>query len=231
VKNSGSQRIGVFAKYWQPGGAKTRLGRVVGDDRAGRLSRIFLVTLLQRLASLPGDKQLWYAPREREAEFGEVAGPAWKLAWQGEGDLGERLSRFFATAAHDGVERSIVVGSDAPTLPLGFIAQAFDQLARYRVVLGPSDDGGYYLLGMAGPSPPIFEGIAWSTPSVWPQTVARLAELQLPFAELPRWYDVDQVDDLDRLAAELATSADQELAVLRQAVAEILEHRREWKTV
>jgi rSAM/selenodomain-associated transferase 1 len=230
-RSASRRRVGVFAKYWQPGATKTRLGRVIGDERAGRLSQIFLATLLQRLAALPGDKQLWFSPHEREAEFAELAGPVWTLVCQGEGHLGERLCRFFATAAHDGVGRSIAVGSDSPTLPVEFILQAFDNLVRYRVVLGPSDDGGYYLLGIAGFSPPIFDGISWGTPSVWPETVARLAELQLPFAELPRWYDVDQVGDLDRLAEELAGSADQDLAVLRQVVAEILESRREWKIV
>jgi glycosyltransferase A (GT-A) superfamily protein (DUF2064 family) len=106
-------------------------------------------------------------------------------------------------------------------MPPSFIRQAFEHLLANRVVLGPADDGGYYLVGLReGPLPPIFEGIAWSSDQVWPQTLARLGEAQIKYATLPQWYDVDTYADLQRLRGELMDSSRLEpaLASLRDAI-------------
>ena len=121
-----------------------------------------------------------------------------------------------------GIQQFVVIGADSPNVPIEFIEQAFDELSRVPVVLGPSEDGGYYLLGTAGFVPPIFEQIAWGTPAVWSQTTTRLASAQLPFARLPSWYDVDRLTDLRRLLDDLATCHEPELRELRRRILDIL---------
>ena len=115
------------------------------------------------------------------------------------------MQNFFHSSFGRGAERVVLLGSDSPNLPKEFVSQAFQMLASHKVVvLGPADDGGYYLIGLAlAPVPPIFEGIAWSTPTVWDQTVAILRANEIPFACLPTWYDVDRLADLRRLACDL----------------------------
>jgi glycosyltransferase A (GT-A) superfamily protein (DUF2064 family) len=131
------------------------------------------------------------------------------------------MAAFFAAAFRSG-ERVVLIGSDSPDLPAEFIAEAFSSLATHDVVLGPSADGGYYLVGAARRVPPIFEGIAWSTPDVWPQTVALLSGCR--WCQLPRWYDVDTGEDLHKLMARLAESspADPHLAALARRLFDLL---------
>ena len=98
---------------------------------------------------------------------------------------------------------AIIIGGDLPTLPLGRLRAAFSALEQKPVVLGPSLDGGYYLIGLRAPQPELFEGVAWSTPQVLEQTVQRLNQLGLEMACLEPWYDVDTVDDLRFLVSHL----------------------------
>jgi uncharacterized protein len=195
--------LAIFAKYWEPGRAKTRLAAALGHAAASRLSRAFLVALLQRLAGTAERSVLAYTPTERRDEFASLAGHLWSLRPQGDGDLGARLQRCFEAAFQTGAQRAVVIGGDSPTLPTAYVVQAFDALQRSPVVLGPTSDGGYYLVGATGEPPPIFTGVTWGSPLVWQQTVAQLARVRRPFHTLPAWYDVDQVGDLIRLRQEL----------------------------
>ena len=99
-----------------------------------------------------------------------------------------------------------LLNSDSPTLPVGYLVAAATALAAPgdRVVLGPSTDGGYYLIGLKRPHRGgLFEGVEWSTERVFRQTLARCAELGLPVFELPAWYDVDDADGLRVLIGEV----------------------------
>jgi len=197
------RQLGVFAKYWQPGAVKTRLGEAIGYERASQLYRIFLVTTCQRFESAGDRRVLAYTPAERRADFEQLAGQVWETEPQATGDLGCRMRNYFATAFDNDAARVVLIGSDTPTLPLEFVEQAFDLLAEYRVVLGPSDDGGYYLVGASVGNPPIFSGVSWSSPDVWSQTTRLLNEAGYSFGILPKWYDVDDRETLDRLHNEL----------------------------
>ena len=106
------------------------------------------------------------------------------------------MQQYFVDALAHGARRVVLLGSDSPTLPLDYIERAWASLDDHPVVLGPTQDGGYYLIGIRDEVPPIFDHIAWSTPQVWDQTVSRLHQSQIPFAELPGWYDVDCLQDL-----------------------------------
>lgn len=196
----------MFAKYWEPGAVKTRLAETLGEQPAARIYRAFVETLLRRLTEV-GDRQvLAFSPSDRETAFQRGA-ENWELQPQlAVGDLGARMQHFFESAIRDGYRHVVLIGSDSPDLPLALLAQAFDQLHDYPVVLGPSLDGGYYLVGAADRVPPIFDDMPWSSPRLWERTTARLAEHQCRFAELPAWYDVDTVADLGVLQQKLSAS-------------------------
>ncbi|HUY37019.1 MAG TPA: TIGR04282 family arsenosugar biosynthesis glycosyltransferase [Pirellulales bacterium] len=194
----------MFAKFWQPGAVKTRLAASVGPLAAARLHRACLRTVLARTCTLAERRTLMVTPPERLAEFASFAGAAWNVEPQSSGDLGARMRHYFETSFAHGAARVVLIGSDSPTLPVAHIERAFDLLGRHAVVLGPASDGGYYLVGAAAKSPPIFDGVAWSSGEVWRRTVEQLAAAGCSYAELPEWYDIDTYDDLLRLRAELA---------------------------
>jgi glycosyltransferase A (GT-A) superfamily protein (DUF2064 family) len=120
-------------------------------------------------------------------------------------DLGERLHNAVVRSLQEGYRQVVITDSDSPTLPLAYLQQAFHQLddPAVDVVLGPCEDGGYYLVGIKAPCAPLFCGVAMSTPSVLSDTVARANEQGLNVSCLPAWYDIDTYQDLRRLTKEL----------------------------
>ena len=120
--------------------------------------------------------------------------------------LGDRLAYVIEEITRRDRGPVVAMSSDSPTLPAGYLASAFDILARDEadVVLGPCDDGGYYLIGLSRPQPRLLAEVPMSTPHVLRDTLALAATMALRTALLPPWYDIDVADDLRRLAAELA---------------------------
>jgi rSAM/selenodomain-associated transferase 1 len=195
--------LGLFAKWPVPGAVKTRLA--AGDPGWGvRVAHAFLLDTVGRLAGVEARRVLVFAPAEREAEFADLVAGRFALAPQAEGDLGRRLAAFVAQELDAGARAVVLVGADSPTLPVGHVEQAFDELERADVVLGPASDGGYYLLGCGPRRPPLFEGIAWGTSRVLTQTVDSLSDPQSRLAVLPPWYDVDTPEDWAMLCGHLA---------------------------
>ena len=119
-------------------------------------------------------------------------------------DIGVCLDRALSALLVAGHPRAIALNADGPTLPVAYLRQAIAHLDEADVVLGPSEDGGYYLIGLTHTQPGLFRDIAWSTAQVTAQTLARAEALGLRVALLPVWYDVDTPADLDKLHAELA---------------------------
>jgi len=223
------EQFGTFAKYWQPGAVKTRLAATVGDAAASGLYRRFLDTLLGRFGNVAQRRVLAYTPPERRAEFAALAADTWSLEPQAAGDLGQRMQHYFTEAFRSGADRAVLIGSDSPTLPLEYVTAAFDLLKTFPVVLGPADDGGYYLVGAAGEVPPIFAGVAWSTSLVWSQTQSLLQAAGIRCGVLPAWYDVDDLAGLRRMDRELAEHSplDETLRPLREDVAWVLDGHHE----
>jgi len=122
---------------------------------------------------------------------------------QGDGDLGQRLQRFVDGRLDSGSRHVVVIGTDSPTLPTAFVDQAFDELDRADVVLGPATDGGYYLIGLRRSSAVIFQGIDWGAAAVLAQTIARLPR-ECRLSLLPPWYDIDSETDWEMLRGHVA---------------------------
>jgi rSAM/selenodomain-associated transferase 1 len=218
------RQLGMFAKYWRAGAVKTRLATAIGDQRASEIYHALLNALARRLRSAGDHRVIVYTPQTHRSEFASLAGGDWSLKPQAAGDLGWRMSQFFASALASRGGSVVLVGSDSPTLPLEYVDRAFELLREVPVVLGPARDGGYYLIGMSRHIPCMFADIAWSSSQVWEQTVSRLRGAGCPFAALPLWYDVDNLDDLRALQADLIEMGDRDdvLCELRQAIETLL---------
>jgi rSAM/selenodomain-associated transferase 1 len=193
-------QLGIFAKHWQPGAVKTRLAASIGDEAAAALHRCFVQTLLNRFQNVADRHILCFTPANAVASFGQLNLGCWILDPQASGDLGERMRHYFSRAiSASESSRTILIGSDSPDLPLEYLEEAFDKLREFPVVLGPTTDGGYYLIGLSHSVPPIFDSISWSTATVLSQTTARLTAAGIPYHLLPQWYDVDDLSGLRRV--------------------------------
>lgn len=200
--------LGIFGKKPEAGQVKTRLAAEFGPEFAAEAHAAMLFDTVELWASdrilEPGGRRvLVYAPHDAGPWFDERVPPNFSLQPQADGDLGARMQAFFAGEFEDGAERVVLIGSDSPTLDPSHVLSAFLCLEGRDVVLGPSADGGYVLIGCRPPLPPIFEGIDWSTPNVLAQSIDRLAELGNSLAVLPPWYDVDTPDDWRTLVGHL----------------------------
>jgi rSAM/selenodomain-associated transferase 1 len=195
--------LGVFAKRPAPGAVKTRLAAETSPNWSALVADAFLRDTLARFRDLPVRRVVAFAPASEREFFAAVAGDQFELARQADGDLGRRLETFMRQQLDRGARRIVVVGTDSPTLPEEYVAEAFRLLNETDVVVGPATDGGYYLLGCAARLPPAFDGIDWGGPTVLADTLARIpSDWQLGL--LPPWYDVDTLADWHFLRGHLA---------------------------
>jgi rSAM/selenodomain-associated transferase 1 len=191
-----------MAKHPVPGRVKTRLARVLGPKTACDLFRAFILDLADRLRPLPYEVTWAYWPRA--APFAALL-PGARCAPQRGRDLGARMADAVAVAFAAGRGPVLVIGADAPHVPTAALAEAARALVETAdLVLGPAEDGGYYLIGLRGPEPSLFQSIAWGTDGVLTATLARAAARGLRTHLLPGTFDVDEADDLMRLRALLA---------------------------
>lgn len=182
-------RLTIFARWPEPGRAKTRLIPALGAEGAAALYRRLLEHTLAeaRASGLPIELRVTGA---EPARFQDWLGGDLAVVDQGEGDLGARMARVAAPA--------ILIGSDCPDCDAAMLRRATIALARAPAVVGPASDGGYYLLGMGRPMPFLFHDMAWSTDAVMPETLRRFALQGIAPALLPELGDIDTPDDLAR---------------------------------
>ncbi len=193
-----------MAKAPVPGEAKTRLAPPLTLDQAAALAQALLVDQLEHLASFrSAELYLVFAPAHAAATMAGFLPANFKMFPQRGDDLGARMGHAFAELWRRGCRRMVLIGGDLPPVPPVFFSQAFAFLAAdaHRVVLGPSRDGGYYLVGMNKPAPAIFSGMAWSHDQVLARTTDRLDRLGIEFTLLPEWFDVDRPQDVQALRA------------------------------
>jgi len=203
----------VMAKAPRAGEAKTRLTPPLTPWEAARLAACLFADTVSLALGTGAAVVVAYAPADgrpsleealRASSRGEHIGGLRWLEQRGDG-LGLRLSSVVEMAAAQGFGPLLLVGADSPTLPPSFLVSALEGLAEGRadVALGPTEDGGYYAVGMREPAAGLFDSVEWSTPRAYDQTSRNAGRLGLRVLELPPWYDVDMTADLDRLRAEL----------------------------
>jgi rSAM/selenodomain-associated transferase 1 len=220
IRGSARAAVAIMAKAPRPGEVKTRLCPPLTPGEAAALARAFVLDAIERLRGIAGaDGVLAYAPAQERAAFAALA-PDMALLPQPEGDLGQRMHGVLADLLAR-APAALVMGTDTPTLPRAPVERAIRLLEDRAadVVLGPSEDGGYYLIGLRTPRPELFRGVAWSTPAVLAETRARARAVGLEVALLPPWFDVDTPADLARLEAELTATAGPEPRHTRQLLA------------
>lgn len=194
----------VFAKVPRPGDVKTRLTPVLTPAEAARLYEAFLTDALALYDTLDVAVRLYLAPPLPDDRPSWVPDGIPVRGQEGTG-LGARMLQAFRDAFDDGYDRPVVVGTDHPTLPAAFVRQSFAALeAPCSLCIGPSADGGFYLLGMTDPYPQLFEGMSYSHDSVFADTLARIGTTDAQPTVLPRWYDVDTPAALHRLINDLS---------------------------
>jgi rSAM/selenodomain-associated transferase 1 len=198
----------VMAKEPLAGMTKTRLSPPLSGQETAALYRCFLSDTLELMRRIENVEPIVaYHPPEAEPFFRRFAPPGFDFIPQEGADLGERLDNVLAHCLQTGYRQAVAMDSDSPTLPAAYVQQAFSELddPAVDVVLGPCDDGGYYLIGLKSPCSALFRGVAMSTPTVVQETWARARDQGLHVACLPSWYDIDTYQDLTRLAKELSS--------------------------
>ena len=205
--------LAVMAKVPRAGSVKTRLCPPLHPEQAAALNVAFLkdtVACLEEVSlALPANPVVSFTPRGEEAGFQGVIPHHVVLVPQRGNGFGERLQGTVEDLLAAGFSAVCLIDSDSPTVPAEAYAEAVRHLLVEKkcAVLGPSDDGGYYLLGLNTLKPRLFEEIAWSTEVVADQTRQRARETGLPMHSLPTWFDVDDRETLLRLYRELVASA------------------------
>ena len=235
MTNSASALL-VFAKAPQPDAVKTRLAGFITAEEASAVYAAFLDDAAAQFSELECDVRYYVAPlvskgqslleskgqslqelpvesahrsAQKSAARALPMPPDAVLLGQVGDDLGARMLGAFSDSFAAGYRHVVIVGTDHPTLPTAYVTRAFDQLsASSRIVIGPSDDGGYYLLGMNRLYPVLFEGMTYSHPDVFSRTMERAAAVAADVTVLPRWFDVDTPESLIRLWREVGEFPD-----------------------
>ena len=187
----------VFVKEPRPGAVKSRLAATIGPDRAARVYQALADEEIRRTAPRGDEfaRQFVFSPpgaRDRLAAWL----PGETLVEQSDGDIGERMAHAFEQAFARGARRVVLVGSDVPSLSREDVREAIETLDDQDVVIGPSTDGGYYLLALKRADPGLFEGVPWSTPQVLTATLDRAVRLGRSVRVLHTLADVDTAEDL-----------------------------------
>ncbi len=221
--------LGLMTKFWESGRVKTRLGQSIGMDMAAALHQLFVSFLCDRLSAVAQDRELCVAPQNAMPVIQDHLHTwnqhgNWSLSDQGEGDLGQRMERWFVKTRRD-TGCSILIGSDCPTLSAEDLLQAANALHHRDMVVGPAVDGGYYLIGLAGRWRPefsqLFRSMPWSTDRVYTMTRERANRHGITFAELAPREDVDTIEELSNLRHSIRSS--DEYRELREGIDKILD--------
>jgi len=190
-----------FVKYPEKGQVKLRLAVDLDDDVVVELYRNFVLDVVTILKKLNTPFYLCFSPLNAQKKFREWLGSSYRCVPQEGNDIGERMKNSFSHAFAEGFRRVVLIGSDNPDLPGDFLRNAIRELQTRDMVLGPSSDGGYYLIGFRDDTflPSVFDGISWSSSTVFQETMAKVKNAGRSLSLLPAWSDVDIISDLKNL--------------------------------
>lgn len=202
--------IVIMAKVPEAGEVKTRLMPPLSASQAAALAGCFLQDTVAKAMSIC-HVIIAHPPVENAALRAALQAqlpPCLRWMEQRGHDLGERLTSAAEDAFQLGFKPVIIIGADSPTLPAQYLTMAISALAEDEsdVVVGPAEDGGYYLVGINAAQPGLFSDVEWSSAQTCAQTAENARRLGLRIAPVPRWYDVDTPADLERLRHEFGVS-------------------------
>ena len=196
----------IFARYPTAGAVKTRMTPPLSGEEAAALHEACLRMVCENVASMGTlETKLVVTPDDRAIELARRVGLQEDEAWQqGDGDLGDRLSCAVVRAFDSDVRSVLLLAADSPTLSTEKLHEAIGALDEHPAVLGPCEDGGYYLLGISAPTLALLTGIDWGSDCVADQTRQRADEAGIDLHELSTWYDLDRFEDIARARRDLA---------------------------
>lgn len=194
AESTGENLLLIFVKNPEPGEVKTRLAKSVGEEDALRIYQQLLRVTKSVTDELNCARQVWYSDFIDGEDLWSTGDYEKRL--QKGSNLGDRMKQAFSQSFTDGYEKVVIIGSDCAELTSQIIEQAFRALDDSDLGIGPSEDGGYYLLGMSEFYPNLFNGISWSTPTVFEATIAKAEELDLSVQLMPELNDIDTKHDL-----------------------------------
>ncbi len=194
----------IFAKDPVPGKVKTRLAPYVTLTDAAELYKAFIADTISKTDRLECEQvTIAYTPSNAESRFRAICGQSVNYIPQKGHNLGERMKNAFTHSFDKGPGRTVIIGTDSPTLPVSYLRDAFDVLKEVSVTIGPTFDGGYYLIGLSERNDTILDEIDWSTSRVFSQTLTKIQSINRQFHVLPPWYDVDTSDNLEFLRSHI----------------------------
>ena len=194
----------VFARYPEAGKVKTRLSKTMGTEFAAGFYRQMAENIFNICVALPrsiNDLHLYYYNENDTERIKNWVPPEFSLHLQEGADLGEKMKNAFDLMFKNRYKKVIIIGTDCPGINRNIILKSFTKLSQYNVVTGPSNDGGYYLLGMNKFYPFLFDGIEWSSNQVLKRTIEIITQNKLKYFMLPRLIDIDTEEDLNKWMA------------------------------
>jgi len=219
--------IAIMAKQPLVGSTKTRLCPPLSLESAAHLYEALLHDTIALCAAQEGiDLAVAVTPPDAMPYFESITPPETLLIPADCADIGACLRLALGELLGAGYQRAMALNSDGPTLPPAYLQRAAQLLGAHDLVLGPGEDGGYYLIGLKTVTPELFTGIDWSTARVWGQTRAKARQLGLRVATLPSWYDVDTAAELARLREEVENLPPERLVYTRRALSEAGIHKQ-----
>lgn len=197
-----SKRLIVFAKEPEAGKVKTRLMGYLTGDQCVALYKAFLMDTVATAKNVICDERILAYDPGGDPSYLRSISEGFELLRQEGDDLGQRMHNAFTYKQGVSPGKTVIIGSDSPTLPAAHIDEAFRHLDRFDMVLGPSFDGGYYLIGLNRPCADLFMGIEWSSKSVKECTLQKAGKLNLSVSLLQKWHDIDLPEDIERLRSD-----------------------------
>ena len=193
----------IMAKVPSAGNVKTRLQPVLAFEECAALSEAFLQDAVSKAKAVCEKVILAYTPPSEINSLKKILPPENLFVEQTGNDLGEKMFNAFEFAFEQKSDAVVMIGTDSPTLPMDFIEQAFGFLdTNSDAILGKTEDGGFYLIGLRVLRREIFENVAWSSEKTFEQIFENIERLNLHLREVPAWYDVDEPEDFEQLKKE-----------------------------
>lgn len=188
----------VFVRYPDPGKVKTRIARELGAEKAAEIYSLIAGSVIEEVSGSDNyGTVIYFDPPEKEDAIRK---------WLGRGDVsyepqsgvtvGERMSDAFDRVFSGGAEKAVLIGTDIPQITGEIVTEAFRLLEYEDAVIGPAQDGGYYLLGLKKPAPHLFSDIEWGSETVFEQTIGRIRKLNISYKSLDTLRDVDTAGDI-----------------------------------